>query len=440
MKIYSVSELNNEARETILLKFEYPISVKGEMTDYRESKGHQYFKLRDNNTSHTISCVMWKNSANAHNLSEYLHSDVIVTAQVDFYVGFGQFQLNIIEISEFGEGFLRKEIEKIKNKLLKEGVFDNKKEIPTYPNKIGILTAKDSHALRDVISKLGERYPISELFIFPSTVQGPTASKSLIKQLKNANDNTDIDVLLIVRGGGSLQDLMAFNDEDLVREISNSRIPTITGIGHKPDVTLSDYASDSSQETPTAAAVKCVPDKTMLKQDIIQNEIRLENKLESILENISNKITNYLQLLKSYNPARILELYSKRLNESQKALIKSINIILKGERENLVYKNSEYKGVLESIKMKHKIYNENIVSLTKSLKLEINHYFRNQDNKLKTYKQNITQLNPENILKRGYTMIWDDKGKIISTHTDVLKYTDMYIQFIDGKVKVTRKK
>ena len=110
MKIYSVSELNNEARETILLKFEYPISVKGEMTDYRESKGHQYFKLRDNNTSHTISCVMWKNSANAHNLSEYLHSDVIVTAQVDFYVGFGQFQLNIIEISEFGEGFLRKEI------------------------------------------------------------------------------------------------------------------------------------------------------------------------------------------------------------------------------------------------------------------------------------------------------------------------------------------
>ena len=117
MKIYSVSELNTEAREAMLLAFQYPITVKGEISDYRASRGHQYFKLRDNNSSSTVSCVMWKGSLNRLDLSEYLHKEVIVSAKVDFYAGFAQFQLNIIELSEFGDGFIKKEIEKLKKKL-----------------------------------------------------------------------------------------------------------------------------------------------------------------------------------------------------------------------------------------------------------------------------------------------------------------------------------
>ena len=256
MKIYSVSELNTEAREAMLLAFQYPITVKGEISDYRASRGHQYFKLRDNNSSSTVSCVMWKGSLNRLDLSEYLHKEVIVSAKVDFYAGFAQFQLNIIELSEFGDGFIKKEIEKLKKKLSFEGVFDNKKELPRYPSAIGILTAQDSHALKDVCSKLNEKYPLSKIYVYPSIVQGELAPKNLIKQLKRMNKDAIVDIILIVRGGGSLQDLMAFNNEDLVREISASLIPTITGIGHKPDITLAGYASDSAQETPTAAAIK----------------------------------------------------------------------------------------------------------------------------------------------------------------------------------------
>ena len=290
MKIYSVSELNTEAREAMLLAFQYPITVKGEISDYRSSRGHQYFKLRDSNLNSTVSCVMWKGSLNSLDLSEYLHKEVIVSAKVDFYAGFAQFQLNIIELSEFGDGFIKKEIEKLKKKLSDEGVFDNKRDLPRYPGAIGILTAQDSHALKDVTSKLNEKYPLSKLYIYPSIVQGELAPRNLIKQLKRINKDASVDVLLIVRGGGSLQDLMAFNDENLVREISASSIPTITGIGHKPDITLADYASDSAQETPTAAAIKSVPDFQTLKQDInyIENAlIKVCNNLITSLQNLS---------------------------------------------------------------------------------------------------------------------------------------------------------
>ena len=127
MKIYNVSELNIEAREAILAAFEYPVSVKGEITDYRASRGHQYFKLRDPSSGSTISCVLWKGNTASLEVSTYINMEVIVTARVDFYAGFGQFQLNVMEVSEYGDGFLKKEIERLKKKLSEEGVFDNKK-------------------------------------------------------------------------------------------------------------------------------------------------------------------------------------------------------------------------------------------------------------------------------------------------------------------------
>ena len=306
MKIYSVSELNTEAREAMLLAFQYPITVKGEISDYRSSRGHQYFKLRDSNANSTVSCVMWKGSLNSLDLSEYLHKEVIVSAKVDFYAGFAQFQLNIIELSEFGDGFIKKEIEKLKKKLSLEGVFDNKKELPTYPCAIGILTAQDSHALKDVCSKLNEKYPLSKIYVYPSIVQGELAPKSLIKQLKRINKDAFVDVILIVRGGGSLQDLMAFNNEDLVREISASSIPTITGIGHKPDITLADYASDSAQETPTAAAIKSVPDFQTLKQDIHYTEIALIKVSNNLITSLQNKIKGFSSIIKISRPIKII--------------------------------------------------------------------------------------------------------------------------------------
>ncbi len=439
MKIYSVSELNTEAREAILLAFQYPITVKGEVSDYRSSRGHQYFKLRDNSTSNTVSCVMWKGSLNSHDLSEYLHKEVVVSAKVDFYAGFAQFQLNIIELSEFGDGFIKKEIEKLKKKLSHEGVFDRKRELPRYPDAIGILTARDSHALKDVCSKLKEKYPLSKLFIYPSIVQGELAPRNLIKQLKRINKDAIVDVILIVRGGGSLQDLMAFNDEDLVREISASSIPTITGIGHKPDVTLADYASDSSKETPTAAAIQSVPDLQTLKQDIHYIEIAIIKVGNNLITSLQNKLKGFLTIIKISRPIKIINDISKEFAQQRKLLNKVMDNKIKINNKYLHdYKDRQIR-VVKEISMNIDDYYNNINKLYKNIKKNLNSNIISRKEILNLKVQQIKQINPSLLLTKGYAIVRDKNNKIVKSINDVTLQCELEIQVCDGLIKVKRK-
>ena len=435
MKIYSVYELNTQARDAILYAFQYPITVKGEISDYRSSRGHQYFKLRDKSTNHSVSCVLWKGSPNSHDLSEYLHMEVVVTAKVDFYAGFGQFQLNIVELSEFGDGFIKKEIDRLKKKLSDEGIFDNKKELPMYPQAIGILTAHESHALKDVCSKLNEKYPLCSLYVYPSTVQGETAPRNLIRKLKRINYDNIADVILIVRGGGSLQDLMAFNNEDLVREISASKIPIITGIGHKPDITLSDYAADSAQETPTAAAVKSVPDYQVLKQDINYIEITLTSLSNNLISLLQNKLKSFLTILKIARPTRIINNISNEFVKNSALLNKAINHKLSLRLEIIQdYKKRQGKFNREMISG---LYNHsiNISNTQKLIKKVLKSKLISQIETLNLKKQQIKQINPDLVLRKGYAIVRNN-NQIVKSVNDILSQSDLEIQLSDGLIKV----
>ena len=435
MKIYSVYELNTQARDAILYAFQYPITVKGEISDYRSSRGHQYFKLRDKSTNHSVSCVLWKGSPNSHDLSEYLHMEVVVTAKVDFYAGFGQFQLNIVELSEFGDGFIKKEIDRLKKKLSDEGIFDNKKELPMYPQAIGILTAHESHALKDVCSKLNEKYPLCSLYVYPSTVQGETAPRNLIRQLKRINYDDIAEVILIVRGGGSLQDLMAFNNEDLVREISASKIPIITGIGHKPDITLSDYAADSAQETPTAAAVKSVPDYQVLRQDINYIEITLTSLSNNLISLLQNKLKSFLTILKIARPTRIINNISNEFVKNIALLNKAINHKLSLRLEIIQdYKKRQGKFNREMISG---LYNHsiNISNTQKLIKKVLKSKLISQIETLNLKKQQIKQINPDLVLRKGYAIVRNN-NQIVKSVNDISSQSDLEIQLSDRLIKV----
>ena len=436
MKIYSVYELNTQARDAMLFAFQYPITVKGEISDYRTSRGHQYFKLRDNNSNHSVSCVVWKGSSSSLNLSEYLHMEVIVTAKVDFYAGFGQFQLNIIELSEFSDGFIKKEIERLKKKLSDEGIFDDKKNLPVYPQSIGVLTAHDSHALKDVCSKLNEKYPLSKLYIYPSTVQGELAPRNLIRQLKRINEDNIVDVVLIVRGGGSLQDLMAFNNEDLVRAISASEIPIITGIGHKPDVTLADYAADSAQETPTAAAIKSVPDCEVLKQDINYIEITLTTLSNNIISSLQNKLKSYLTILKIGRPIKVISNIANEFIQKRILLNKTINskirIYIEAIQNNRDRQKRFNKKVIADLyehginigntqKLIRRVLKSNLIAQTEILNLKM---------------QQIKQINPDLLLRKGYAIVRNNNNKIVKSVDDITSQSDLEIQVYDGLIKV----
>ena len=436
MKIYSVYELNTQARDAMLFAFQYPITVKGEISDYRTSRGHQYFKLRDNNSNHSVSCVVWKGSSSSLILSEYLHMEVIVTAKVDFYAGFGQFQLNIIELSEFSDGFIKKEIERLKKKLSDEGIFDDKKNLPVYPQSIGILTAHDSHALKDVCSKLNEKYPLSKLYIYPSTVQGDLAPRNLIHQLKRINEDNIVDVVLIVRGGGSLQDLMAFNNEDLVRAISASEIPIITGIGHKPDVTLADYAADSAQETPTAAAIKSVPDCEVLKQDINYIEITLTTLSNNIISSLQNKLKSYLTILKIGRPIKVISNIANEFIQKRILLNKVINSKIRTYLEAIKNNRDRQKRFNKKVIADLYKHGINIGNTQKLIKRVLKSNLIAQTDILNLKMQQIKQINPDLLLRKGYAIVRNNNNKIVKSVDDIASQSDLEIQVYDGLIKV----
>ena len=436
MKIYSVYELNTQARDAMLFAFQYPITVKGEISDYRTSRGHQYFKLRDNNSNHSVSCVVWKGSSSSLNLSEYLHMEVIVTAKVDFYAGFGQFQLNIIELSEFSDGFIKKEIERLKKKLSDEGIFDDKKNLPVYPQSIGVLTAHDSHALKDVCSKLNEKYPLSNLYIYPSTVQGELAPRNLIRQLKRINEDNIVDIVLIVRGGGSLQDLMAFNNEDLVRVISASEIPTITGIGHKPDVTLADYAADSAQETPTAAAIKSVPDCEVLKQDINYIEITLTTLSNNIISSLQNKLKSYLTILKIGRPIKVISNIANEFIQKRILLNKAINGKIRIYIEAIQNNRNRQKRFNKKVIADLYEHNINIGNTQKLIRRVLKSNLIAQTEILNLKMQQIKQINPDLLLRKGYAIVRNNNNKIVKSVDDIASQSDLEIQVYDGLIKV----
>ena len=436
MKIYSVYELNTQARDAMLFAFQYPITVKGEISDYRTSRGHQYFKLRDNNSNHSVSCVVWKGSSSSLNLSEYLHMEVIVTAKVDFYAGFGQFQLNIIELSEFSDGFIKKEIERLKKKLSDEGIFDDKKNLPVYPQSIGVLTAHDSHALKDVCSKLNEKYPLSNLYIYPSTVQGKLAPRNLIRQLRRINEDNIVDVVLIVRGGGSLQDLMAFNNEDLVRAISASEIPIITGIGHKPDVTLADYAADSAQETPTAAAIKSVPDCEVLKQDINYIEITLTTLSNNIISSLQNKLKSYLTILKIGRPIKVISNIANEFIQKRILLNKVINSKIKTYIEAIKNNRDRQKRFNKKVITDLYEHGINIGNTQKLIKRVLKSNLIAQTEILNLKMQQIKQINPDLLLRKGYAIVRNNNNKIVKSIEDIASQSDLEIQVYDGLIKV----
>lgn len=439
MKIYNVSELNTEAREVILASFEYPISVKGEISDLRSSRGHQYFKLRDPLSGSTVSCVLWKGNLNTIEISNYLDMEVIITARVDFFAGFGQFQLNVIDISEYGDGYLKREIEELKKKLSSEGIFSNKKEIPKFPEKIGILTASNSHALKDVCSKLEEKYPLASLRVYPTLVQGNNAPSNLIRQMKRINSDGDINVILIVRGGGSLQDLMAFNNEAVVREISKSNIPTITGIGHEPDITLSDYASDLSKETPTAAAVAAVPDIQIIKSNLLQLDISLGRTIFKRLESLSDKLINVSSLFKMNAPYKKLISYSKNFESYSIQLKNTVNLVL--TRKHVVLENqlNNQTKTLKNINQANTDTADNIKKYRKTILNNLSNKLSQLDQLVKLKSQRIYQINPKNILKKGYAIIRDEKDKIIKDSATAKHHKNLLIEMVDGQFEAERK-
>ena len=440
MKIFSIEELNSTLKGLVINHFNYPVTVKGEISNASKPiNGHQYFKLSDENgfSKHSIKCMIWK-GASQQIVKEYENQEVLVTGRVTMYEATGECQIQVTEIKEYGEGALKKAIEDTRIKLEKEGLFENKKILPKYPQNIGIITSSGSDALHDVCSKLNSRYPIANIIIYPSRVQGKFAAKNIIEQIQKCNDDNCVDVILIVRGGGSLEDLMAFNDEELARAIYTSKLPTITGIGHKPDTTIADYVSDISMETPTAAAIHACPDKFYLIQRIneINNNLTKTSKLQ--LNNINNTINDLLLRIKTFNPKKMIE----AMVTENKSISKNLKYIIKNNIRNISDANKinnsrlgqAEKMINLKIKKSLKEHKDGGRNLTKSTITIL----KEKKQKYKSLYSDLFSYNPVNMLKKGYSIIRKPSGEIIKNKNIARDIKAFTAEFSDGIVNIQK--
>jgi len=440
MKIYSIREVNTKIKDTVDQLFEDDILIKGELQPPKKySNGSQYCQLLEkaDNKQYQIACVIlgWENFLDIE-LQEYSGQEVIVTGKIDFYDGSGRLQVKINNIEIFGEGALRQKIEQLKKKLALEGIFDNMREIPPYPECIGVITSEQGAVIHDVQSAINRRFPISNIILYPSIVQGDSASKSLVKQIQKANKDKISNVLLIVRGGGSFFDLMPFNDESLIRAIYNSQIPIVTGIGHEPDITLADYASDKSTPTPTAAAEYVTPNVDDVINSINVFVSKLFDQCITKIKDCNNQTHNIMLSIKQFNPKQIIKNHIEERNRLEKIL----RITLKAKIDEICSQlevsrtrlNSSSRNLNQTIKLFKKSVSDskkNIIDKKKSLLMR-------KEVDITNMIKMISSYNPSLNLKRGFSIIRSKDSKIIKSTTSFKRKSIDSIQLSDGTITV----
>lgn len=404
------------------------VYIKGEISNFKNhSRGHLYFTLKDDETR--ISAVMFYNNALKLNFKPEDGMNVLIKGRISSYPAQGSYQIYVETMDLDGVGNLYVEFEKLKEKLLKEGLFsqEHKKILPKYPKKIGIVTAPTGAAVRDIISTIKRRFPICETILFPSLVQGKDAAPDLVRQIKKA-DEYNLDLLIVGRGGGSIEDLWAFNEEIVARAIYEAKTPIISAVGHEPDFTIADFVADLRAPTPTGAAEMAVPTMLEIKTLINQYILRANKNIKNIVNRkfILYKNLENRRILK--NPLMLYELKEQRLDKLMDLLNRNIIKILDLKKYNLNINFNKIKSPKNLLEIKNKELKENI----NLAKINILKLMDLKKHKYDFYVQTLKLVNPLNILSNGYSLTIKD-NKIIKSIKDININEEVTIKLSDGE-------
>jgi len=314
---FTVSQLTAHIRRLIEDDPElHDVWVEGEVSNFsRAASGHCYFTLKDAGSQ--IGCVMWRGVAQSQDYLPVSGDLVLAHGYVSVYEAGGRYQFYVDQLRPAGVGDLFREFERLKARLEAEGLFDpaRKRPLPRFPRCIGVVTSPDAAALRDIINVLGRRYPLAEMLLAPTPVQGDSAPPQIVAALDVLNARDDVDVIIVARGGGSLEELWAFNDERVARAVANSRIPVICGVGHETDFSLADFAADVRAPTPSAAAELVAPDRTELRAQVAGFSAALVRTLRGVIEEQRRRVAGQRRELKHLSPAVRLDQARQRVDD-----------------------------------------------------------------------------------------------------------------------------
>lgn len=383
----TVSQLTDLIKE--FLESSFPdLTIEGEISNYRPSStGHIYFTLKDDKAA--ISAVMFKTRSKNLTFTPQDGMKVKVTGSLSVYAQRGSYQIIVNSMEELGTGNILQLLEERKKRLAMEGLFDseNKKSLPFFPLKIGVVTSPTGAALRDILQIVQRRNKLVSVIVLPCPVQGNDAAPFIAQQIKTANEFNIADVLIVGRGGGSLEDLLPFSEEEVVRAVAASEIPVISAVGHEIDWALSDFAADVRAPTPSAAAELAVPLLSEVKETI-------ERSSNELIRGISTKIDNYKILVKSFSPEN-LELRFRSIEQP------------------LLQRFEDAKD---------------------SLILSMNDLLTQRKQQLKIATNTLEQISPKTILERGYSLVFDEKGNIVKNANQVKPDSKIIINPAKGKI------
>lgn len=415
--IHSVSELNFTVRS--LLESEFPLLwVEGEISNLSQpSSGHKYFTLKDAKAQ--VSCAMFKGRNQFLRFRPENGQQVLVRARVSLYEARGNFQLLVEHMEEAGDGALQREFERLKAQLAKQGLFDEdrKKPLPELPERIGIITSTTGAAIRDVLSVLQRRFPAIPVLIYPVSVQGDAAAPQIVEQLQRASQRKDCDVLLLVRGGGSLEDLWPFNDERVARAIADCDIPIISGVGHEIDFTIADFVADVRAPTPSAAAELISPDQNLYLQRFYACQQRLQQLLLNQIHGRQQQLGWLEKRLQQQHPTSYLQQQSQRLDELEQRLKTSW---FYGHRlQQHLYRHQLNRLLACSPKLSIHRGQQSLVGLQNRLILAQKSTLQSKRQLLASLSRTLHAVSPLDTLSRGYAIASNSHGKTITDSRQV---------------------
>lgn len=382
----TVTELTRGIKSVLENEFSF-VYVIGELSNFKDhSSGHFYFTLKDDKAQ--LSAIMWSSRNKELIFAPKNGMKVLVKGRITLYETRGSYQIDVFDMQPAGMGDLQIAFEKLKQKLFDEGLFDAsaKKIIPGFPERVGIITAETGAALQDFIRVTEKRYPIVKLFLFNAMMQGSGSAESIVRAIKSANKlKYDLDIIVIARGGGSIEDLWSLNEEIVAREIHRSAIPVVSAIGHEIDFTISDFVADLRAPTPSAAAEMIFPDRSELSKRISEYSNDLNNIIYSKIDNLKKILDNSSSNYYFRRISDIINEYKFRLDEIDKKILYNIS--------------GKFNVLRRSLDSSDKLLNS---------------------------------LSPEQVLKRGFTIVTKDK-KVINRKSVLKKFDNIDIRFFDGE-------
>ena len=434
-QVFTVSELNSEVKWLLDTQFG-SVWVEGELSNSMKARtGHMYFSLKDARSQ--LRCAMFRNDNRRLDFAPADGQKVLCRGRLGIYEARGDYQMVVDRMIETGAGALQQKFEQNKKRLHAEGLFDEKykKIIPAFPRSIGLITSPTGAAVQDALNVLKRRFPSAQVVVYPATVQGKTAAPSIVRMIELANHRAECDVLLLIRGGGSLEDLWAFNEGIVARAVFASALPLISGVGHEIDYTISDLVADIRAPTPSAAAELCSPDQTEIQQHVAALQQRLHRNLFQNVREQHARLQHFRTRLANHHPRNRLRQRSQRCDELELRLLRQM-------QSKLLQSKSAHRQMhkrLENLTPQHQLLRRrvNLQRLQNRLVSSVNARLSNVTLTLSGSRRALQAISPLNTLGRGYAIVRTGTGAVVADSSQLSAGDAINVKVAIGEIEAT---